>query len=349
MTFKHLTACQYFDNVPCQNILPGNILLADMAKGQSMNQEGIMRSPIKERDGQRTGCNVGWKKHERQAARDQVTGTQVIAVTSGKGGVGKTSVVANLGYALTRLNKRILLVDADIGLANLDVILGFSPRYNVEHVLSGEKPINEAVITTPEGMMILPAGSGIQELTALTKSQKLCLLSQLESLSRGIDIILIDTSAGISSNVMYFNLAAHEILMVVSPEPTSITDAYAMMKVLCLKYGENHFNLVVNGAQSAEEAKEVYNHISLVGQRFHHLSIDYWGHIVRDEHVVQAVRQQKPLVELYPEAAASQCIFALAQKVCEHRLNAGSRGALRFFWHHFLENPESFPLSLSKM
>jgi flagellar biosynthesis protein FlhG len=320
-----------------------------MAKGQIMNQEGIMRSQVKESEGQPAGCNVGWMKHERQALRGHTTGTQVIAVTSGKGGVGKTSVVANLGYALTRLNKRVLLVDADIGLANLDVILGFSPRYNLQHVLSGEKPIGEVVITTPEGMKILPAGSGIQELTELTKSQKLCLLSELESLSRGIDIILIDTSAGISSNVMYFNLAAHEILMVVSPEPTSITDAYAMMKVLCLKYEENHFNLLVNGAQSAEEAKEVYNHISLVGQRFHHLSIDYWGYIVRDEHVIQAVRQQKALVELYPEAAASQCIFELAQKVCEHRLNAGSRGAIRFFWHHFLENPESFPLSLSRI
>ena len=295
------------------------------------------------------GCGANGKKREHRSVGGQATHTQVIAVTSGKGGVGKTCVVANLGYALTRLDKRVLLVDADIGLANLDVILGLSPRYNLQHVLSGEKSIGEVVITTPEGMKILPASSGIQELTELTKSQKLCLLSELESLSRNIDMILIDTSAGISSNVMYFNLAAHEILMVVSPEPTSITDAYAMMKVLCLKYEENHFNLLVNGAQSAEEAKEVYNHISLVGQRFHHLSIDYWGYILRDEHVVKAVRQQKALIELYPEAAASACIFALAHKVCEHQRNAGARGAIRFFWHHFLENPESLPLSLSRL
>jgi flagellar biosynthesis protein FlhG len=314
-----------------------------------MNQEELMRSPTKRRENHQAGCSLGWKPGEHRSVRGQANRTQVIAVTSGKGGVGKTNVVANLGYALTRLNKRVLLVDADIGLANLDVILGFSPRYNLQHVLNGEKPIGEVVITTPQGMKILPASSGIQELTELTTSQKLCLLSELESLSRGIDMILIDTSAGISSNVMYFNLAAHEILMVVSPEPTSITDAYAMMKVLCVKYEENHFNLLVNGAQSAEEAKEVYNHISLVGQRFHHLSIDYWGYIVRDEHVVKAVRQQKALVELYPEADASKCIFELARKVCEHQVNRTSRGAIRFFWHHFMENPETLPLSLSRM
>jgi flagellar biosynthesis protein FlhG len=320
-----------------------------MAKGQLMTQEGITHSPTKRREGQPARCGTAWKKHASRPVRGQATSTQVIAVTSGKGGVGKTHVVANLGYALTRLNKRVLLVDADVGLANLDVLLGFSPRYNLQHVLNGEKPIGEVVITTPEGMKILPASSGIQELTELTRSQKLCLLSELESLSRGIDLILIDTSAGISSNVMYFNLAAHEILVVVSPEPTAVTDAYALMKVLCVKYAENHFNLLVNGAQTAEEAKEVYNHLSLVGERFHNLSIDYWGYIAWDEHVIKAVRQQKALVQIYPEAAASQCIFELAQKVCEHRINTGSRGAIRFFWNHFLEPSESLPLSLSRM
>ncbi len=295
------------------------------------------------------GCGANGKKREHRSVGGQATHTQVIAVTSGKGGVGKTCVVANLGYALTRLDKRVLLVDADIGLANLDVILGLSPRYNLQHVLSGEKSIGEVVITTPEGMKILPASSGIQELTDLSKSQKICLLSELESLSRQVDMILIDTSTGISSNVIYFNLAAHAVLMLVSPEPTSVTDAYAMMKVLCLKHEKNHFNLLVNGARSAEEAKEVYNHISLVGRHFHQFSIDYWGYIVHDEHVVKAVRRQKALIELYPEAAASKCLFELAQKLCERQLHAKSRGVPRFFWHHFLDNPESLPLTLSRM
>lgn len=325
------------------------MLLTNKAKGHTMDQAGTLRSMTQERKDQRAARSNAWKGEKQRSGKDAARGTQVIAVTSGKGGVGKTNVVANLGYALTRLNKRVLIVDADIGLANLDVILGFSPRYNLQHVLSGEKAISEVVIAGPGGMKILPASSGIQELSELTRAQKLCLLSELETLSQETDIILIDTSAGISSNVMYFNLAAHEILIVVSPEPTSITDAYAMMKVLCVKYEENHFKLLVNGVRSSEEGQEVYNHLSLVGQKFLNLSIDYWGYILRDEHVVKAVRQQKALLELYPQAAASKCIYELAQKICEYQPNTSSRGAIRFFWHHLLENPEVLPLELSKM
>jgi flagellar biosynthesis protein FlhG len=275
--------------------------------------------------------------------------TQVIAVTSGKGGVGKTNVVANLGYALTKLNKRVLILDADIGLANLDVLLGFSPKYNLQHVLSGEKTIAEVLVSGPGGMKIIPACSGVQELSDLSQAQKLCLLTELDYLYEETDVFLIDTSAGISSNVMYFNVAAQEILIVVTPEPTSITDAYAMMKVLFLKYGENHFSLLVNSAKSAEEAREVFNHVSFVGQKFLNLSIDYWGYIVRDEHVSKSVRQQKALVARYPDSPASQCFYELANKVCEQQPASTAGGNIRFFWHHLLENMETPPLEMSKV
>jgi flagellar biosynthesis protein FlhG len=215
-------------------------------------------------------------------------------------------------------------------------------------VLNGEKTISEVIVSGPGGMKILPASSGVQELSELTSAQKLCLLSELDSLYDETDIMLIDTSAGISSNVMYFNVAAQEILVVVSPEPTSITDAYAMMKILFLKYSENHFRLLVNSAKSAEEAREVFNHVSLVGQKFLNLSIDYWGYILRDEHVVKAVRQQKALVTLYPQAAASKCFYDLAQKVCENRPATVSGGNIRFFWHHMLEQSAAPSLEISK-
>jgi len=313
-----------------------------------MDQAGTLRSMTKQRGPTKGGEHAEKNLHKERIAGDKTSPTQVIAVTSGKGGVGKTNVVANLGYALTTLNKRVLVLDADIGLANLDVLLGFSPKYNLQHVLNGEKTISEVIVSGPGGMKILPASSGVQELSELTSAQKLCLLSELDSLYDETDIMLIDTSAGISSNVMYFNVAAQEILVVVSPEPTSITDAYAMMKVLFLKYSENHFRLLVNSAKSAEEAREVFNHISLVGQKFLNLSIDYWGYILRDEHVVKAVRQQKALVTLYPQAAASKCFYDLAKKVCENRPATVSGGNIRFFWHHMLEQSAAPSLEISK-
>ena len=313
-----------------------------------MDQAGTLRGMTKGR-----GPTKGGEHAEKNLNKKRMAGstspTQVIAVTSGKGGVGKTNVVANLGYALTTMDKRVLVLDADIGLANLDVLLGFSPKYNLQHVLNGEKTIAEVIVTGPGGMKILPASSGVQELSELTREQKLCLLSELDSLYDETDILLIDTSAGISSNVMYFNVAAQEILVVVSPEPTSITDAYALMKVLFLKYQENHFRLLVNSAKSAEEAREVFNHVSLVGQKFLNLSIDYWGYILRDEHVVKAVRQQKALVTLYPQAAASRCFYDLAKKVCENRPAPGSGGNIRFFWHPMLEQCAAPSLEISKV
>ena len=314
-----------------------------------MDQAGTLRGMIKKGKMPESREINGKDVRGKSLRENEKSSIQVIAVTSGKGGVGKTNVVANLGYALTKLNKRVLILDADIGLANLDVLLGFSPKYNLQHVLNGEKSISEVIVSGPGGMKILPASSGVQELSDLSKAQKLCLLSELNSLHDKTDILLIDTSAGISSNVMYFNLAAQEILIVVSPEPTSITDAYAMMKVLFLNYSENHFRLLVNSVKNAFEAKEVFNNLSLVVQRFLNLSIDYWGYILQDEHVIKAVRKQKALIELYPHSPASRCFSNLAKKVCENRPNTSSRGNIRFFWHQILENPEGLSLEVSKI
>jgi len=314
-----------------------------------MDQAATLRSMVSGKGDVGSAGRAGVTVGEKQVRKGGSSPTQVIAVTSGKGGVGKTNVVVNLGYALTRLNKRVVILDADIGLANLDVLLGLTPKYNLQHLLSGECSIAEIVITGPGGMKILPASSGVQELSELNKAQKLCLLSELNSLQDETDVLLIDTSAGISSNVMYFNVAAQEILIVVSPEPTSITDAYAMMKVLFLKYSEHHFKLLVNSVKSAQEAKEVFDNLSLVAQKFLNLSLDYWGYIPRDEHVVKAVRRQRALVELYPDAPASKCFFELAKVVCEHTPGRGSQGNIRFFWNQILDNSEALPLEVSKL
>jgi flagellar biosynthesis protein FlhG len=166
---------------------------------------------------------------------------RVIAITSGKGGVGKTNIVANMGYTLCKAGKRVLIFDADLGLGNMDVLLGLTPQYNLSHVIKGQKRLSEIIVNGPGQLKILPASSGIQELTKLTHSQKVDLFNELNLLLSDYDIVLIDTAAGISSNVLYFNASASEIMVVVTPEPTSITDAYALMKVLSVKYNEKHF------------------------------------------------------------------------------------------------------------
>ncbi len=258
--------------------------------------------------------------------------TRVIAITSGKGGVGKTNIVANLGYALSQLGKKVLLFDADLGLGNIDVLLGLTPRYNLSHVILGEKSIPEIIVDGPGNMKILPASSGIHELTNLSEGQQQKILLELDLLIEPVDILLIDTAAGISSNVIYFNISAHEIMVVASPEPTSITDAYALMKVLSLKYAATHFKLLINSASSVDEADDIFRQLQLVADRFLDISIEYMGYVICDKQVVRTVKQQKIVCEKYPDAAASKCFMELAQKICESPPASLLAGADKFFW-----------------
>jgi flagellar biosynthesis protein FlhG len=242
-------------------------------------------------------------------------GTRVIAITSGKGGVGKTSIVANLGYAFTKMGKKVLILDADLGLGNLDVLLGLAPRFNLSHVIMEEKTIEDILVEGPGRMKILPASSGIQELTNLTRKQKINILTQLDLLTDQVDVLFIDTAAGISPNVMDFNATAQEIVVVVSPEPTSITDAYALMKVLSLKYSEKVCKLLVNMASRPEEGREVFRQLHLVTDRFLDIDIEYLGCILNDDKVTRGVKNQKIVSELYPDTQASKCFKDLARKI----------------------------------
>jgi flagellar biosynthesis protein FlhG len=257
------------------------------------------------------------KSTHGKSAMDQ--STRIITITSGKGGVGKTNIVANLGYALCRFGQRVLILDADLGLGNLDVLLGLAPEYNLSHVIKGEKKLGDIVLSGPGRLKILPAASGIQEMTALTQEQRQRVFSEMNDFIRDFDIMLVDTAAGISSNVLYFNINADEILVVATPEPTSITDAYALMKVLSVKYGSHHFNLVVNAAASEQEADEVYRQINLVADRFLSVQIAYYGGIVVDENLRKGVRQQKVVCELAPMSKASRNFAALARKIANSR------------------------------
>jgi flagellar biosynthesis protein FlhG len=263
---------------------------------------------------------------------------RVISVTSGKGGVGKTSVVANLALALVRMKKRVLILDADLGLANMDVMLGLNPRYTIQNVLRREKKIEEVIVTAPGGFMLLPAASGIQELTELDNGERLFLLSELDSIQDRFDVLLIDTAAGISSNVMYFNFAAMEKVVVVTNEPTSLTDAYALIKVLNNKYHQRRFKVLVNSARSASEADRIYRNLGLVADQFlGSPSLDYLGWIPYDKMVPAAVRQQQMVLQRYPDTPASKSIVSLAEKLMGKEEEQAFAGDIRFFWRRLLK------------
>ncbi|MCG8566847.1 MAG: MinD/ParA family protein, partial [Desulfobacterales bacterium] len=201
-------------------------------------------------------------KRETLAASGPKTYPKVIAVTSGKGGVGKTNVVGNLAVAMSRRGARVAIIDADVGLANVDILFNLRPDYNIRHVISSEKTLQEVMIKSEHGIDIIPGGSGFADLTQLDEGEKFTLLSEFETLADQADIILVDTGAGISSNVLYFNAACDECLVIATTEPTSITDAYALMKVMSQEYGTRHFRLVVNMVDSEADGKRVYASLS---------------------------------------------------------------------------------------
>ncbi|MFH0810809.1 MAG: MinD/ParA family protein [Pseudomonadota bacterium] len=261
-----------------------------------------------------------------------VSAPRVISVTSGKGGVGKTNIVANLAVALSKRGQRVLVLDADLGLANLDILLGLSSRYNVGHVLRGEKKLAEVIIDGPAGIRILPASSGVQELTLLGEEQKLVLLNELDAIEPDCDILLIDTGAGISPNVTYFNLAALERIVVVTPEPTSITDAYALIKVMATMHATRSFKLLINQVRGERDAQEVIAKLVRVVDRFiGEVSLEAVGWVPSDSCVPRAVKKQRAIVELFPECPASRGMCRVADTILAS--DAGpADGNIKFFW-----------------
>lgn len=258
---------------------------------------------------------------------------RVLAVSSGKGGVGKTNIVANLAYALAKQNKRVLVVDADLGLNNIDILLGLTPKFNIGHVLCGEKNVEEIIIKGPADIQLLPAGDGLQELTQLDGEKKVIFMEELDRVSSGYDFLLFDTGAGISTNVTYFCSAAHEILLVATTEPTSLTDVYALIKILHTKHAQNDFRMIINSVESEKEAQLIYRNLIAVTDRFlPNVSVGYLGYILSDPNVSKAVRQQKAFMELYPHTKVSQCINRLAQKLSDEEESVVNGEQRSVFW-----------------
>jgi flagellar biosynthesis protein FlhG len=257
---------------------------------------------------------------------------RVLAVSGGKGGVGKTTLVVNLAVAMARRGRRVVVLDADLGLANIDVVLGLSPTCTLLHVLRGERRITDVLVPGPAGVQIIPAATGIVDLTRLEAGDRLLLLEQIDELHGMFDVMLIDTAAGISANVLYFASAAHEVTVVVTPEPTALTDAYALMKVLALRHGLRRFLLVVNMAAGEGEARRTHTQLARVAERFVGVAVDYLGYVPADDAVPQSVREQCPVVERAPGAPAAHALRRLAASLLARPSAPRPSGGAQFFF-----------------
>jgi flagellar biosynthesis protein FlhG len=252
----------------------------------------------------------------RQLAADSenTEKARIITVTSGKGGVGKSNFVVNLAIALQQMGKKVLIFDADVGMGNDDVLMGFLPRYNVFDVIYNGKEIDEVIITGPSGVKLLPGGSGIAKVEELTNDQRETFIKKLESIS-GLDYILMDTGAGINRSVLGFVACCEELVVLTTPEPTSLTDAYSLLKAI------NHFKIkssakvVINRAIDENEAILTYNKFNNAVGNFLKMKLEYLGSIAEDKRLIQAVRSQQPFMISFPNCEASQDVNKIARKL----------------------------------
>lgn len=250
---------------------------------------------------------------------DPGTATQIITLTSGKGGVGKSTISVNLGLALASAGKKVLLFDADLGLANINVLLGVVPKFNLYHVIKGHKELEDIIIKTPEGLDIIAGASGYSMLANLSDKERTSLVSAFEKLN-GYDIMLIDTGAGVSSNVVGFTLPADKVIVVTTPEPTAITDAYGIIKSIVLVAPDKHIKLLVNRAGSSLEGKKVAERVINISSQFLNVRVENLGFIYDDDNVAKSIRRQKPFYQLFPNCKAASCLDIVTSRILEQEI-----------------------------
>ncbi len=256
---------------------------------------------------------------------------RVITVTSGKGGVGKTNISVNMSVALAASGQNVLLMDADLGLANVDVLLGLQPAYNLSHVVNGERSLEEVIVTGPEGVRVIPASSGLKNMAELSHVEHAGLIRAFSELSFNPDVLVIDTAAGVSDSVVTFSRASHEVIVVVCDEPASITDAYATIKLLSRDHGLYRFRIVANMVRSSQEGVELYKKLVKVTNRFLDATLDYMGAVPYDDYLRKAIQKQRSVVDAYPRSKASIAFKKLAQKTDQWPAPDSASGYLEFF------------------
>ncbi|MFZ5594658.1 MAG: MinD/ParA family protein [Pseudomonadota bacterium] len=287
----------------------------------------------------------------RESLGDQASGlrrlasprpVRVIAVTSGKGGVGKTNVSVNLGMAMANEGKSVLLMDADMGLANVDVLLGLHPSYNLSHVINGDRALEEIIMPAANGLSIIPASSGLKSMAELSAAQHAGIIRAFSELSNHLDVLIIDTAAGISESVISFSRASQEVIVVICDEPASMTDAYALIKLLNRDYGMHRFRILVNMVQSLQEGREVYNKMVKVVDRYLDATLDFLGAIPYDEYLRKAIQKQRSVIEAYPRSKSALVFKKLAQKADNWPVVTTATGHLEFFVERLIQSTQIY-------
>ena len=263
---------------------------------------------------------------------------RVISVANSKGGVGKTNVSVNLAVSMASQGKSVVLFDADLGLANVDIALGLKPEYDIRHVISGERTLEEVLVDGPKGVKIVPASSGVAEMANLSAEQQAGLVRAFSELSMPVDTLIVDTGAGIEPAVLTFASACQEIIVVICDEPTSITDAYALIKVLNKDCGVQRFQVLANMVDNETQGRQLFEKISRVADRFLDINLGYVGAIPRDDYLRKAVQQQSPVVQSFPRSQSAKALMKLAKTVDQQFTPRQSSGGLGFFVERLIQN-----------
>ena len=265
---------------------------------------------------------------------------RVIAVASGKGGVGKTNISVNLALAMVAEGKRVMLLDADLGLANVDIMLGLHPEYNLSHVINGDRTLEEIIVDGPSGLRVVPASSGTQNMAELTQAQHAGMIQAFSEIGHDLDVMIIDTAAGIADSVVSFTRAAQEVIVVVCDEPASITDAYALIKLLNRDYDIQRFRVLSNMAHSMQEGRELFNKMVKVTDRFLDVTLDFMGTIPYDEYLRKALQKQKAVIDAYPRSKSAMAFKNLAKKADNWPVPRSAGGHLEFFVERLIQSAQ---------
>jgi len=280
-------------------------------------------------------------KNKDQAAgirnMNKLKPVRVIAIASGKGGVGKTNLSVNLGVSMSKMGRQVVLLDADMGLANVDVLLGLRPEFNLSHVLTGEKTLSEIMLQGPSGLNIIPASSGVQKMSDLSNIEQSAIIHAFSEIDQNIDVLLVDTAAGISPSVVNFARACQDVIVVVCDEPTSLTDAYAFIKLLNRDYGINHFHVLSNMVRSMQQGQVLFNKLTKVTDRYLDVTLQFAGAIPFDEDLRKSVQKQSAVIETYPNSKAAIAIKDIARRIDNWPIKTQSDGYLEFFVERMIE------------
>jgi flagellar biosynthesis protein FlhG len=258
--------------------------------------------------------------------------TRTLSITSGKGGVGKTTVTANMAYALAKKGQRVLIFDGDLGMANIDIMFGVKSEHSIMDVLSGDKDISEVIVPLAPNISLIPGGSGIVELNRLNAFERRSLVDAVSSMDYQYDYLLIDTAPGITDNVLYLNSAAQRSTVIITPDPSSLADSYALIKVLHKEYRENKFSIVCNQVRDEAEGLSLFNRFNEVVNRFLYIGLDYWGSLSQDQLFRRSTQNQRLILKHEPTSEPAKQLLKISNKLEATLKGSEDKAGLQFFW-----------------